>query len=152
MDERVMEFVNSLVGRQLIYLCCEAEILDFGFGELVLHGMGCSRIIKNNDILVTTLDYQSWDQAESTHNDEWFNLKRFHDEILGGSVVSVRVSPWHDLCIRLDNGVMIECLVANAWPHYEEALEQWVLFRPVGKGRGTFLTVYNKDVAFWEET
>ena len=141
MDERVMEFVNSLVGRQLLYLCCEAEILDFGFGELVLHGMGCSRIIKNNDILVTTLDYQSWDQAE-----------RFHDEILGGSVVSVRVSPWHDLCIQLDNGVMIECLVANAWPHYEEALEQWVLFRPAGKGRGTFLTVYNKDVAFWEET
>ena len=33
MDERVMEFVNALVGRQLISLCCEAEILDFGFGE-----------------------------------------------------------------------------------------------------------------------
>ena len=42
MDERVMEFVNALVGRQLISLCCEAEILDFGFGELVLHGISSS--------------------------------------------------------------------------------------------------------------
>ena len=103
MDERVMAFVNSLVGRQLIYLCCEAEILDFGFGELVLHGMGCSRIIKNNDILVTTLDYQSWDQAESTHNDEWFNLKRFHDEILGGKVFSSDLI-WGDIVELLRSG------------------------------------------------
>ncbi len=150
MDDRMIQFLNLLVGRKLEHFCCEAEILDFGFGVLVLHAMGCSRVIKDNDILVTTIDYQSWDQEESTNNDEWFNMRRFHSEIMGGSVDSVRVSPWNDLHITMDNGVMIECLVANAYPHYEEELEQWVLFEPVGDGSGAFLTVYNKRVNFHE--
>ena len=152
MEDKMIQFVNSLVGRRLDHLCCEAEILDFCFGSLVLHAMGCTRIIKGSDILVTTLDYQSWDRMESTNNDEWFNMKRFHPEIVGGNVVSAQVSSWNDLCIRLDNGIVIECLIANAWPHYEEELEQWVLFEPFGDGRGTFLTVYNKSVDFHERT
>lgn len=150
MDDRMLQFVNLLTGRKLEHFCCEAEILDFGFGALVLHAMGCTRVIKDNDILVTTIDYQSWDQEESTNNDEWFNMGKFHSEIVGGSVVSVRTSPWNDLHIRMDNGVMIECLVANAYPHYGEELEQWVLFEHTGDGSGTFLTVYNKSVDFRE--
>lgn len=126
--------------------------MDFSFGPLALHAMGCSRILKGIDILVTTLDYQSWDQMESTNNDEWFNMRRFNAEIVGGSVVSVQVSPWHDLVIRLDNDVMIECLVANACPHYGKELEQWVLFESTGDGNGTFLTVYNKMVDFHENS
>ena len=89
---------------------------------------------------------------ESTNNDEWFNMRRFNAEIVGGSVVSVQVSPWHDLVIRLDNDVMIECLVANACPHYGKELEQWVLFESTGDGNGTFLTVYNKMVDFHENS
>lgn len=150
MEDRAVRFVNSLVGRKLVDLCCEAEVLDFSFGGLVLHAMGCSRVIKGEDILITTLDYQSWDQAESTNNDEWFNMGRFRPGILGGSVASVEVTPWNDLRVRMDNGVMIECLVANACPHYGEEQEQWVLFEPSGNGSGRFLTVYNRSVDFYE--
>ena len=50
-----MQLINALRGRKLQHFCCEAEILDFDFGTLTLHAMGCSRVIKNNDILVTVL-------------------------------------------------------------------------------------------------
>ena len=148
MDHEAVRFVNLLVGKKLLHLCCEVEILDFDFTPLALHAMGCSRVIKNNDILVTTLDYQSWDQSESTHNDEWFNVERFRSEITGGTVLSVELSPCHDLRITLDNDVIIECLIANAYPHYDEELEQWVLFEPTNDHSGAFLTVYNKRVSF----
>lgn len=57
MEQKAVQFVNSLIGKKLVHFCCEAEILDFDFSSMVLHAMGCSRIIKNNDILVTTFDY-----------------------------------------------------------------------------------------------
>lgn len=105
-------------------------------------------MIKNGDILVTTLDDQSWDLSESTHNDEWFNVKRFYSKIVGGTVVSAAVSPWHDLRLRLDNGVLIECLIANASPHYQEEREQWALFVTTKDHSGAFLTVCNGSVDF----
>ena len=120
MDHVAVQFVNLLIGKKLVHVCCEAEILDFDFAPLVLQAMGCSRVIKNNDILVSTLDYQSWDLCEDTHNDEWFNVKKFNSEIINGTVTSVKISPWHDLRIKLDNDVIIECLIANAYPHYRE--------------------------------
>lgn len=152
MDSKCAQFVNSLMGKKLVHLCCEVEILDFDFESLALHAMGCSRVIKDNDILITTPDYQSWDQSESTNNDEWFNMKRFRSEIVGGTVISVEISPWHDLRIGLDNGVIIECLIANAYPHYEEEMEQWVLFEPTKDHSGNFLTVYNKSVDFHDRS
>lgn len=172
LDNKAILFVKSLIGKKLVYFCCEANMFDFGFDEqavkaiesdvyvgkanidfgfnepLVLHAMGCSRVIKNDDILVTTLDYDSWDQIESTNNDEWFNMEKFNSQIIGGTVISVEVSSWHDLHIGLDNGVTIECMIANAYPHYEEESEQWVLFDHTKKHNGTFLTVYNKSVDF----
>ncbi|MBD5460624.1 MAG: hypothetical protein HDR26_06740 [Lachnospiraceae bacterium] len=148
MDHEVVQFVNLLVGKKLLHLCCEAEILDFDFAPLALHAMGCTRIIKNNDILVTTLDYQSWDLKESKHNDEWYNMEKFNSEIINGTVISVEISPYHDLRIGLDNNVVIECLIANAYPHYDDEQEQWVLFEPTKDHSGTFLTVYNKGIRF----
>ncbi|EOS63490.1 hypothetical protein [Oscillibacter sp. 1-3] len=148
MDYAAAQFVNQLVGKRLLHFCCEAEILDFDFAPLALHAMGCSRVIKNNDILVTTFDYQLWDLSESTHNDEWFNAEKFYSEIIDGTVISVEISPWYDLRIKLDNNVVIECLIANAYPHYDEEQEQWVLFEPTEDHSGTFLTVYNKRIDF----
>ncbi len=148
MEDAAVQFVNRLVGRKLLHVCCEAEILDFDFAPLALHAAGCSRVCKGNDILVTTLDYQSWDLQESTHNDEWFYIEKFRSELIGGVVVSVGLSPCHDLRIELDNQVIIECLIANGYPHYEEEQEQWVLFEPTKDYSGAFLTVYNKKVRF----
>lgn len=146
MDKNIVQFVHSLVGKKLVHFCCEAEILDFSFESMVLHGMGFTRVIKNNDILVTTLDYQSWDGVVSTNNDEWYNVKKYNSEIVGGTVTSVEISPWNDLRVELDNGVTIECLIANAYPHFEKEFEQWVLFDGTKDESGAFLSVCNKTV------
>ena len=153
MESKGMDFIHSLVGKRLLDVCCAMELLTFDFSPLALHASGCARIIRNGDILVTTLDYQSWDLSESINNDEWLNVAKFHEEISGGVVLSVTLSPWHDLRIELDNGVIIECLIANYYPHYSEEKEQWVLFER-GKVRGKeskpFLPIYNKSIDFIE--
>lgn len=122
-------------------------MLEFFFSDsLIIHANGFCRIIKNQDLLITTRDYESWDGDDSTHNDEWFNLEKYKTEIVGGSVNSVELSPINDLVLKLDNGVIIECLIENAYPHYEEEIEQWVLFegKDCKKDKRAFLTVYNK--------
>lgn len=80
MGIKEMNFIHSLVGKRLLNVCCAAEILTFDFFPLALHASGYARIIKNSDILVTTLDYQSWDLSESTNNDEWFNVKQYYND------------------------------------------------------------------------
>lgn len=69
---------------------------------------------------MTNLDYQSWNLSESTHNNEWFNVEKFCSAIINGTVISVKISPWHDLRIKLDNDVVIECLIVNSHLHYDE--------------------------------
>ena len=85
-----------------------------------------------------------------TNNDEWFNTKRFRSELIGGRVIDVELSPVNDLKVTLDNGVTIECIIENAYPHYEDEMEQWVLFerRESNKEKLGFMTVYNKRVEF----
>ncbi len=151
--DKIDSFIQLLVGRKLEYVCCECEILDCGFsGDLILHAMGCTRVIKDDDILITTTDYQNWDGKESTNNDEWYNVDKFKDKIVGGRVLSVNKNKLNDLFVELDNGVRIECLVANAYPHFDGDSEQWVLFEHTGKrdGSGAFLTAYNKELDFKE--
>lgn len=93
MEDAAVRFIDLLKGKRLTRFCCTCEMLVFDFAPLALHAMGCSRIIKNNDILVTVPDYQSWDQVESTHNDEWFNMKKFNSEIVGGGCDFCRDQP-----------------------------------------------------------
>ena len=67
------------------------EMMMFDFGDLKLHTQGLTRIVKDSDILTTTLDYQNWDGADDTHNDEWYFVERFRDAIVGGVVTSITV-------------------------------------------------------------
>ncbi len=144
-EESVRAFLNELVGRKVDYCCCEADILDIGFsGEIVLHGMGLSRVSLNNDILLTTIDYQSWDKKIDTNNDEWYNVERFRNKIVGGTVLSVSYNRIHDLRIVLDNNIVIECFIANGYPHYSDETEQWVLFERGPSGK--YLSVSGKSL------
>ena len=53
----ITAFIRTLVGKKLESFCCEADILDFGFSDdLVLHAMGCTRVVRGSDILLTTCD------------------------------------------------------------------------------------------------
>ena len=140
-------FLYQLNGRRLVSFRCEADILEFIFeGNFVLHAMGFSRVINGNDILVTTHDYQSWDELDSTHNDEWVNAAAFREKIVGGLVLSVLINEVHDLKITLDNGIVVECMVANSYPHHSDEKEQWLLFEHTRDHSGKFLTAYNKTI------
>lgn len=143
-------FIKRLVGKKLDDIVCQADILEFDFADtnLVLHAMGLTRVIKNGDILITSFDYRSWDGEKNENNDMDLNLAKYKYEIIGRKVISVTVNSVNDLTVYLENEAVIECIVANAYPHYEDEREQWVLFEHEGDGSGSFLTVYNKDVDF----
>ena len=121
MDKMINDFINLWVGKRLEGLNCICEMLDFCFSDnLVLHGLGLTRIFLNDDLIITTMDYNSWDQEESKHNDEWFNTDKFRNQIIGGKVTSISINKSNDLFVEMDNGVRIECYISNAYPHYEE--------------------------------
>lgn len=147
MNNEIQLFLQQLNSRHVVFFGCEADILEFIFeGDLVLHAMGFSRVINGNDILVTTHDYQSWDEKDSTHNDEWVNAAVFNNKVVGGLVISAMINEVHDLKITLDNGIVIECMVANSYPNYSDEKEQWLLFEHTNDHSGKFLTAYNKQI------
>lgn len=149
-EPNITAFIRTLVGKKLESFCCEADILDFGFSDdLVLHAMGCTRVVRGSDILLTTCDYQSWDGEVSTNNDEWWNMTQYRAEMIGGTVLTAEINPLHDLIITMDNGFTVQCLIANTGsPHYGEEQEQWALFEHTDNHSGAFLTVCNKEMDF----
>ena len=139
MNNEINEFINLWMGKRLesIYNICEMLEIDFS-DNLVLHGLGLTRIFLKNDLVITTMDYNSWDQVESKNNDEWFNTEKYRDQIIGGIVTSISINKSNDLFIETDNGVRIECYIANAYPHYDEEFDQWVLFEHTKDHSGRF--------------
>jgi len=142
--------VYDLLGKKLEKLNLACEMMMFDFGDLKLHTQGLTRIVKDGDILTTTLDYQNWDGADDTQNDEWYFVERFRDAIVGGMVTSVTVCDTNDLRIELDNGIRIEVLVSNGYSHYEPMCEQWRFFKHRDKTY-PHITVYNKEIDVYSE-
>lgn len=139
------EWLLVLVGKKLDALHLACEMMMFSFERYQIHAQCLTRIIKDHDILVTTQDYQNWDGEDEKNNDEWFFVDRYRDEIIGGTVVSLQISPVNDVKILLDNGVEIELFIENGYHHYGEKNEQWVFFKHRDHGY-PFVTVYNKSV------
>ena len=142
---KLNEHLQIIVGKQLDDLRLICEMMDFSFGDYALHALCHTRIISDNDILVTTLDYQSWDRQEDTNNDEWYFVEQYRDKIEGGIVTSVNVNSFHDVVIILDNGIRIEMYIKNGYHHFDDECEQWVFFK-VDDHSYPFITVWNKTV------
>ena len=139
------EYLQAIVGQQLDGLNLACEMMMFSFGEYALHTQCLTRIICGNDILVTTLDYQSWDGEAEENNDEWYFVEQNRGKIVGGIVTSVNVNPLHDVMILLDNGIRIELFVGNGYHHFDDEHEQWVFFKRHDHSY-PFITVYSKAV------
>ena len=137
--------LQTIVGKQLDGLNLACEMMMFSFEEYALHAQCLTRIICDNDILVTTLDYQSWDGEVDSNNDEWYFVERHRAEIVGGIVTSVNVTPLHDVVIILDNGIRIELFIKNGYCHFDDEHEQWVFFK-CDDHSYPFITVYSKTV------
>lgn len=120
--------ILKISGLRLTDIDLACEMMMFGFEGYAIHSQCFTRIIKNNDILVTTLDYQSWDGEDDSKNDERYNLDKYKPVIMGGKVTSVKLNPLCDLEITLDNGIVIQILVQNSYAHYDEEREQYRFF------------------------
>ena len=142
---RLEEHLQIIVGKQLDALNMACEMMMFSFEKYELHSQCLTRIICKNDVLVTTLDYQSWDGEIEENNDEWYFVEQNKDKIVGGTVTSVKVNALHDVTIVLDNSISIELFVKNGYHHFDDEQEQWVFFKHNDHSY-PFITVYNKSV------
>ena len=142
---KLMEHLRAIVGKQLDAIKLACEMMMFSFEKYELHAQCFTRIICRNEVLVTTLDYQTWDGEIEENNDEWYFVEQKSAIILGGTVTSVNVNALHDLAIALDNGITIELFIKNGCHHFDDEQEQWVFFK-YNDHSCPFITVYNKSV------
>lgn len=139
------EHLQVIVGKKIDSIRLACEMMMFDFEDYALHALCFTRIISDNDILVSTLDYHSWDQEVEENNDEWYFVEKYRSKIEGGAVISVNVSSLNDVEIVLDNGTTIQLFVKNGYNHFDDEHEQWVFFK-CGDYSYPFITVYNKSV------
>ena len=143
--DTLFNHLQAIIGKQLTELHLACEMMMFSFDEFALHTQCLTRIIHEEDVLVTTLDYQSWDGETEKNNDEWYFVEQNRGKIVGGTVTSVKVNALHDVTIVLDNGISIELFVKNGYHHYDDKQEQWVFFKHHDHSY-PFVTVCNKTV------
>lgn len=150
MKKELIQNLKRLIGQKLnlIKFACQMIMLDFG--KDAIHCQALTRISKNDDILFTTFDYQTWDQKESENNDEYYFFEKYKDEIVNGVVTDIKVSNTNDLIIEFDNGVKIEVFIANGYNHCDEENEQWCLLINVMEKHSKHYAVYNKNIEFYD--
>ncbi len=125
---KLEKLIKNIVGLKLNAIRCTCEMLMFDFGQYSLHAQCLTRIIKDDDILLTTFDYQSWDGKNEKNNDEYYNLTKYKSEIESGKVLAVEMNPLCDVIITLDNGVIIQIFIQNSYAHYDKESEQYRFF------------------------
>ena len=145
----LQETLNALLGKKLtdINLVCEMLCFDFEKGNSI-HSLCLTRVIKNNDLLFTTLDYQNWDEKIDTNNDAWYYLEKYKNDVLGGKVNHVNVTPLNDLILQLDNQITLEFFISNGYFHYGKNNEQWRFINTEEK----HAIVYSKTIELGEPT
>ena len=146
MVEKLHNYLDKLVGIKLkdIKLACQMIILNFG--NIGIHCQQFTRVSKNDDILFTTLDYQSWDEKVDTNNDEKYFFDKYRNEIIGGAVARIIYNKFNDLTIIFDNGVVIETFVSNGYNHFVDEIEQWRLLIDTSDDDSKHIVIYNKKV------
>ena len=137
--------VYELVGQVMTDLGAHYEILILRFGEYEIHVSCFARIIHDGRILLTTRDYQSWDEKDHKHNDMYLNIAKYGKTLIRQKVRSVEVSPINDLFIVLDNDTRIEIYNSEASHRLSGESEQWFFYMPKDKTY-PYLSVTNNSV------
>ena len=125
--------VYELVGQVMTDLGAHYEIMILRFGEYEIHVSCFARIIRDGRILLTTRDYQSWDEKDHKQNDMYLNIAKYGETLIGQKVRSVEVSPINDLFIVLDNDTRIEIYSSDGRHRLSEESEQWFFYKPKDK-------------------
>ena len=137
--------MKELVGQTLCDLGAHYEIMILRFGEYEIHVSCFARILHSGKILLTTQDYQSWDEKDHKHNDMYLNIAKYGETLIGQKVRSVEVSPINDLFIVLGNDSRIEIYNSAASHQLSEESEQWFFYKPKDKTY-PYLRVTNNGV------
>ena len=129
---------QMLLGREFFGAerICEIVRLFFrGDGEVTLHAMCLVRVVHGGrlvassaDRLAPAIDIESvtlgdfrWDRGFSAYD---FSMKRFLEHTARGVVDDVRISPWGDMVLSLDNESEIHILTDTTL----DWREQWRVF------------------------
>lgn len=146
MYEKLHSYLNDLIGKKLEKMKLVFQMIVLDFEKYGIHCQSFTRVSRNNDILFTTYDYQSWDEKEEINNDERYFFDKYSEDIVNGTVIKVIHNDKNDLTILLDNDVLIEVFVSNGYHHYEEEQEQWRLLIDEERGKSQHIVVYNKHI------
>lgn len=149
-SNNLMNYIRVIKGKRLDNLNLACEMIMFSFGEFELHAQCLTRIIKENDILVTTWDYQNWDEECEKNNDEWYFVNQYKDTIIGGAVIDININCINDVTIILDNGIQIQLFISSGYHHYSEETEQWVFFKHEDDSY-PFISVSSKSIDITQE-
>ena len=137
--------VYELVGQTMSDLGAHYEILILRFGEYEIHVRCFARILHDGKILLTTQDYQSWDEKNYKHNDMYLNIAKHGATLIGQTVRSVEMTAVNDLFITLTNDVKIEILSSNGSLQLSDKNEQWFFYKPKDKTY-PYLSVTNNGI------
>ena len=110
-----------------------------------LHIQCFYRIHKNNQVLVTSQDYHTFDydngDEDGTNNDLWKNIKKFSNKIEGNQVTQVLMNDLKDIRLFLSNDFQIDILISNSKSNFEEMIEQYRFLPSVADN--DHIVVYN---------
>jgi len=127
--QAIQDYVDSLNGKSLDDLSLVCEMMTFTFGDIAIHSQCFTRIIRKEQVLVTTLDHQNWDGENEENNDERYNLSLYKNLILHNRVTKALLTSTNDVLIWLENDIAIQIWISNGTPHYAEDCEQWRIFQ-----------------------
>lgn len=126
--QKITDYLNLLNGRNLDNLNLACEMMMFNFGNISIHSQCFTRILYKERVLLTTSDYQNWDEIESKNNDEWYNLSLNKHTIVNNKVIKTHLTDTNDLIIWLENDIQLQIIISNGSPHYVKECEQWRIF------------------------
>lgn len=125
MTKNINEYLETFIGKELLDINLVCEMMCFNFGEMHFHAQGFTRVLQNDEILVTTLDYQHWDEKDDKNNDEWINMAQFKKVILNNRIERFELMPINDIFIYLENGICVQSFNRNGPLHFGDCDEQW---------------------------
>ncbi|WP_035357174.1 hypothetical protein [Acholeplasma granularum] len=142
---KIEDVNNSILTR--IKLVANMLCLNFAKEDFTssLHIQCFYRIHKNNQVLVTSQDYHTFDydngDEDGTNNDLWKNIKKISNKIEGNQVTQVLMNDLKDIRLFLSNDFQIDILISNSKSNFEEMIEQYRFLPSVADN--DHIVVYN---------
>lgn len=143
--QTIKNYLDSLSEKTLDSLNLACEMMMFTFGDIAIHSQCFTRIMLKEQVLLTTLDYQSWDKENEKNNDEWYNLSLYKNSLLNNRVTKTLLTSTNDVFIWLENDISIQIFISNGSPYYVENCEQWRIFE-IDNKESSHIVVYSNSI------